>query len=233
VFGSVYQGRRTPTPNELYRGFRAGNVVTSPNPALTPERLTGVEGGVRLARGATSLRLTAYASSLANAVTNVTITSTPALITRQRQNTDTIRADGLEVEGEFRPRGPWSFKGLAVFSSSRFAKSPAQPAIEGNRVPQVPRFSAGGSATWAHPRLATVTMELRAVGAQFDDDQNTLVLRGYGQVDVVAIRPLARTAQAFVAFENVFNARADVARTPVLTLGYPRSVRVGVRVFLP
>jgi outer membrane receptor protein involved in Fe transport len=233
LFGSAYQASRTPTPNELYRGFRAGNVVTSPNAALVPERLTGAEGGVRVVHGGASLRVTAYTSSLVNAVTNVTTASTPTLITRQRQNTDTIRADGLEAELQVRSRGAWSFTGHAVLSSSRFAESPAQPAIEGNRVPQVPRFSVGASVTWAHARLATITTELRVVGDQFEDDQNTLVLRRYGQVDVAGILPLARAAQTFVALENAFGTQADVGRTPVLTLGYPRSVRVGVRVFLP
>ncbi len=43
---SASRAYRTPTLNELYRGFRAGNTVTNPNPALDPERLTSVEGGV-------------------------------------------------------------------------------------------------------------------------------------------------------------------------------------------
>ena len=34
--GAVSHASRTPTLNELYRGFRAGAIVTNPNPALDP-----------------------------------------------------------------------------------------------------------------------------------------------------------------------------------------------------
>jgi outer membrane receptor protein involved in Fe transport len=42
---SGYRAFRAPTLNELYRGFRAGNVFTEFNPNLRAERLTGAEGG--------------------------------------------------------------------------------------------------------------------------------------------------------------------------------------------
>ena len=38
-----------PTLNELYRPFRVGNDATAANALLSPERLTGIEGGVTLA----------------------------------------------------------------------------------------------------------------------------------------------------------------------------------------
>ncbi|WP_333980852.1 TonB-dependent receptor [Sphingomonas aerolata] len=44
-----YRGWRLPTLNELYRPFRVGNDTTAANALLSPERLTGVEGGVTLA----------------------------------------------------------------------------------------------------------------------------------------------------------------------------------------
>jgi len=232
AFGSFAQASRTPTANELYRGFRAGNVLTTPNPNLRPERLTGLEGGVRFARGTVSLRATAYASSLADAVSNVTLASTPALIVRERQNTDTIRANGLELEAEWRPKPDWRLKGLAVFASSRFAETPAQPALEGNRVPQTPRVQVGGSVAWARPAVATVAAEFRSTGEQYDDDLNTLVLRRSSLVNVTASRALGKLVHVFVAVENAFDRQADVGRTPVLTLGYPRSIRGGIRMFL-
>ena len=43
-----YRGWRLPTLNELYRPFRVGNDATAANAGLSPERLTGVEGGVTL-----------------------------------------------------------------------------------------------------------------------------------------------------------------------------------------
>ena len=47
---SAYRSHRTPTLNELHRGFRVGNAVTNANPLLEPEQLTGVEAGVLTAR---------------------------------------------------------------------------------------------------------------------------------------------------------------------------------------
>jgi hypothetical protein len=37
----------------------------------------------------------------------------------------------------------------------------------------------------------------------------------------------------FLAVENLFDTDYDVGRTPIRTVGWPRSARMGVRVFLP
>jgi hypothetical protein len=50
---------------------------------------------------------------------------------------------------------------------------------------------------------------------------------------VYAGRALQRQVQAFVAVENLFDREYDVGRTPILTIGLPRAVRVGVQVSLP
>ena len=49
LWGSVSQGFRAPTLNELYRQFRVGAILTLANEELGPERLTGVEAGVSVA----------------------------------------------------------------------------------------------------------------------------------------------------------------------------------------
>jgi hypothetical protein len=43
-------------------------------------------------------------------------------------------------------------------------------------------------------------------------------------------KTLHRNLQLFVAVENAANTMYDVGRTPVLTVGLPRTVRAGVRV---
>lgn len=226
---AFYQASRTPTLNELYRGFRVGNIVTNANPRLEPERLTGVEGGVLLGTAAASARISAFYSRLTDSVTNVTILTTPSQIVRQRQNTDTVRAAGVEAEVEARLLPTLSVSGLAVLTASHFVRAPAQPGIEGKRLPQVPAVQVGASLTWTDARLATLVLNLRAWGAQFDDDQNALELRPYGTVDLLCSRALSKTAHVFVAVENLFDVDYDVGRTPVRTVGWPRSVRVGAR----
>ena len=52
-------------------------------------------------------------------------------------------------------------------------------------------------------------------------------------VDLFAGRPVWRALHAFAAVENLFDSDYDVARTPVRSIGWPRTVRFGVRVFFP
>jgi outer membrane receptor protein involved in Fe transport len=233
VQGSVSRAYRTPTLNELHRGFRVGNVVTNPNPRLDPERLTGFDAGVLFTRARVSARATAFWNQLDDAITNVTITTTPAQITRQRQNTDTVRASGLELEADVRPHARWTVGGLVALTRSRFTNTPAQPALEDKRIPQVPTYQLGGTITYVDPRAFTGSLQLRVVGDQFDDDLNQFELDAFTVVDASASQALRRGVHVFVAVENLFDVDYDVGRTPLRTVGWPRTVRGGIRLFLP
>lgn len=233
VRAAAYRAYRTPTLNELHRGFRVGDVVTDPNPRLDPERLTGVEGGLLVARGRLSARLTGFWNYLDGAIANVTLRVTPTLITRQKQNANRVRAAGLELEADLRPSARLTLSALAVVTASHFSDTPKQPAIEGKRVPQVPSYQFGVSVTYADPHTLTASAQLRAIGSQFDDDLNEFKLRAFGVVDAYASRSIGRGVHAFVAVENLFDAEYDVGRTPVRTVGWPRTFRGGLRVFLP
>jgi outer membrane receptor protein involved in Fe transport len=230
VHGAGYRSHRTPTLNELYRGFRVGAIETLPNPLLDPETLTGGEGGVMFNYGAFSLRATAFANQLENAITNVTIGTN----LRERQNTDTVTARGIELEATYRLHSRWTFNGLLVGTRSRFAETPKQPEIEGNRVPQVPSFQVGGSVTYSDPIGFTGSVQMRAFGPQYDDDLNEFEMDKYGVVDLSASQQVLRGLNVFVAVENLFDKEYDTSLTSQLrTVGWPRTARFGVRVFLP
>ena len=230
IQGAVYHAARTPSLNELHRGFRAGNVVTNANPLLKPETLTGVEGGVLMSMGKVSARATAFLNNLDGAIANITLTATAAQITRQRQNSDTIRAQGVEFEGDARLTPSLSVNGQLVLTSSHFRGSVAAPAIEGNTVPQVPKVQGGFGLTWADPRWLTFATQVRLSGEQFDDDLNTFVLGAYGVWDAQASRNLTRGLTSFIAMENILDQEYDTARTPLRNIGWPRTLRVGVRI---
>lgn len=230
---SVYRSHRTPTLNELHRGFRVGNAVTLANPLLEPETLTGVEAGVLVSRPRASARVTGFLNELDGAIANITLSSTPALITRERRNSDRIRARGVEVEADVRLHPTVTLNALAVVTASHFRGSVAAPAIEGNRVPQVPRYQFGAGLTWADPRLLTASVQVRVSGEQFDDDLNAFELGDYTVVDLSLSRGLGSRVHAFLAVENLFDVEYDVGRTPLRTIGWPRTARAGVRVFLP
>jgi outer membrane receptor protein involved in Fe transport len=229
LHGAAYRSHRTPTLNELYRGFRVGQIETQANALLDPETLTGGEGGVLVSYRRLSARVTVFANQLENAITNVTIGTN----LRQRQNTDTIQATGVELEASFRPASRVTVNGLFVATRSRFENAPEQPDIEGNRVPQVPTFQVGGSVIYSDPIGFTGSVQMRAFGSQFDDDLNQLELGEYGVVDLSASQQVLRGLNVFVAVENLFDRDYDTGRTPLRTVGWPRTARVGVRLFLP
>ncbi len=229
---SGYYANRTPTLIELHRRFAVGNQVTLANPQLDPERLTGVEGGVLRQFDRTSLRATAFFNNLEDAIANLTISQTPQGITRQRGNSDTIRATGVEIEVDSRFSRTLSANGQIVFTSSHFRGSRATPAIEDNTVPQVPKIQGGVSLTWADPKILTAATQLRFSSEQYDDDLNTeaFVLGAYAVWDATASRAVTRGLNAFVSIENILDTEYDTARTPLRSIGWPRTVRIGARV---
>ena len=229
VRASAYRGFRAPTLNELYRGFRVGSTQTNPNEALLPERLTGGDGGVQISRGAASARLTAFWNILDDAITNVTLSTTPILITKQRANADKIRAAGFEFEGDVRLPHAVTVTLATGITSSVFK---GDTSLRDNDVPQIPTYNVGIGARYVDHGWSAST-QLRVTGAQFEDDLNTFVLRRATVLDVYAGRSVSRQVQVFVAVENLFDNEYDVGRTPILTTGLPLAGRVGVQIALP
>ena len=145
---SGYRAFRAPTLNELYRGFRAGNVFTEFNPNLRAERLTGAEGGAIVTglNQRVMLRSTFFWNQITRPVANVTLTTTPALITRQRQNLGSTRSQGLELEASARLSNSLSISGGYEYTDATvtsFTIDPAlaglNPSLVGLDVPQIPR----------------------------------------------------------------------------------------------
>jgi outer membrane receptor protein involved in Fe transport len=229
---SAYYANRTPSLNELHRRFAVGNQITNANPLLDPETLTGVEGGVLTQFARASIRATAFFNDLDGAIANVTLSQTPTQIVRQRQNSDTIRATGVELEIDSRFTNTLSASGQVVFTSSHFRGSLATPALADNDVPQVPKVQGGLALTWAEPRWLTAATQVRFSGKQFDDDLNTaaFVLGSYVVWDATVSRAIVRGLNGFLAVENILDEEYDTARTPLRSVGWPRTVRVGARI---
>ena len=103
---------------------------------------------------------------------------------------------------------------------------------EVQEVPQVPKVQGGLAVTWTDPRWFTAATQIRFSGEQFDDDLNTpaFVLAGYGVWDATVSRAVVRGLNAFLAVENILDKEYDTARTPLRSIGWPRTLRVGARV---
>jgi outer membrane cobalamin receptor len=226
--GVVFGGFRAPTLNELYRSFQVGNDVTLPNETLTPERLKSAEAGVTFSRSIASIRVTGFWSVLDDAVTSVTVATSPELNVRRRENADRIRSRGLEFEGDLRLSRPLSLAVTGALIDSKFQGR----VLHGFRVPQVPRYSVVGTFRYRDPEW-TGSAQIRLVGSQFDDDVNTRLLDRAAVVDVFAGRTIARRTLVFVAIENVFDADYDAGKIPVPISGLPRAARAGVQFALP
>jgi outer membrane receptor protein involved in Fe transport len=217
---------RAPTINERIRPFRAGNTLTLANANLDPERVTLVEGSVHVTAGSLTMQGAVFTSDVDDAVTNVTLSSTPQLITRQRQNAAGVRATGAEAEGEWHLRTPLWLTGSLAITDSRYRDTPG---LSGNDVPQIPRWQSTVGLRWLMPSKIVLQGTVRGVGAQFEDDRNTLVLRSATLVDVAASRPFGTRMSLFAAAENLFDVDYDTGRTPTRTIGTPLTVRVAVR----
>ena len=227
--GTAYRAFRAPTLNERFRNFRAGDTLTQANEALVAERLTGGELSALLADGPWSARATFFHTTLDDAIANVTLSVTPALTTRQRQNAAQVRSRGVELEGDWRPTPQWSIGGQLTATSAGFTGGAA--GLDGLDVPQVPRYQAAFSVRFTDPRYVTATFQTRVVGRQFEDDRNTLVLDDATVVDVFASRAIAGRLTLFIGVENLFDQEVQVGRTPILSVGLPRTAHGGVRVF--
>jgi outer membrane receptor protein involved in Fe transport len=104
---SYSSGFRQPTLNELYRSFRVGDVLTLANENLRAERASNVEAGVIISGfdGQLFSRGNFFCTEITGPVANITLSVTPTLITRQRQNLGSTRSCGLEIDVESKPLG--------------------------------------------------------------------------------------------------------------------------------
>jgi outer membrane receptor protein involved in Fe transport len=232
LLGSMSRAYRAPTLNELYRSFRVGNVSTLANENLRAERLTGGEAGVRVTNTNNKLnfRGSFYWNDITRPVANVTLTTTPALITRQRQNLGRTRSRGIELQTDLRLTRKWDVSGSYLFADATVVEFPANTALEGLRLPQVPRHQLTFQTRYSDPRIATIGFQGRASSSQFDDDQNQFRLGSYFTLDAFVSRKLSERLEIFAAVENVFDQRYEVGKTPVTILGPPLLLRAGFRI---
>lgn len=214
-------GFRTPTMNELYRGFRVGNTSTLANAALEPEKSWGPEVAFTMRHQRWTARAIAYATRLDGAIYNRTVSSTPTAIVRERTNGE-ARTIGSELELEWRATGGVSLTTAWAFNNAVFTEGE----LDGRRVPQVPRGSGsiGARVLYGH---FTAAGSIRIIGMQFDDDRNDFRLEEGSLTDVRAGWRLSRNLELFGAIENTFDHEIDTGRTPIRTVGGPRITRGG------
>jgi outer membrane cobalamin receptor len=216
---SGYRSERTPTLNELYRNFRVGNVLTTANPRLTPERLVGVETGVDWIAENNRLSLTLFHDDLTDLIANATLSTSPTLILRQRQNLSAGLSRGVEASYNYRWHN-WSADLNYLFADARLST--------GARLAQVPKQLGTGGVTYSKDSTL-VSFGVRAFGLQFDDDLNQFPLPGYAALQLAGQQRLTHNLFIQAAVENLLDRQYLVALTPTPNTGASRLWRIGLR----
>lgn len=231
VYASYSRSFRAPSLNELYRGFRVGNIVTEANAFLTPERSNTFEAGgsIKLFNAKSITRASLFATTVTDPIVSVTTGSTPTLINRQRQNVGATESRGFEISTENAITRALKLNASYLIVAAKISDFPADPSIVGNRLPQTARHSFTAQVRYDPSRRWNFSTQMRASSSQFEDDRNTLLLREYFTVDARAGFKISESIEAFAAVENILNSRYDIGRTPLRTISAPRSFRFGLR----
>ncbi|WP_019517296.1 TonB-dependent receptor [Sphingomonas sp. Mn802worker] len=239
---SAYRGWRLPTLNELYRPFRVGADATAANAALSPERLSGIDGGVTIAPTArVSLAATVFWNRLEDAIANVTAARGPgtfpgvgsvsaAGVYRVRQNLDAIRSTGIEIDAEWRASGPLFARASWSHVSPRVETLGSAATLDGLRPAQTPRDLVSATLGWRRDAL-TASATLRHAARQFEDDANTRTLAPATTIDGYLSLPLTRALALEARAENLFDARveAGVSGADLVERATPRTLWIGFR----
>ena len=230
VTAAFNQSFRAPTLNELYRAFRVGNVLTVANENLRAERAANFETGARynFAQNKFDLRATLFQTIVKNPVANVTLSTAPNLITRQRQNVGATRSRGLEIDFNANLRRDLQISAGYLLVDARVTDFAANPILINKRLPQVARQTLNLQ-TFYRPNKFTLTAQTRFSASQFDDDLNQFRLQSFFTLDASASYKLLENLEIFTAAENIFNNRYDIALTPTRNIAAPRFVRAGLR----
>jgi outer membrane receptor protein involved in Fe transport len=228
---AIYTGFRVPTLNELYRPFRVGNDVTNPNPELKPEHLVGGEIAAEW-QATPTFRLTGtgFLNRMEDAVSNVTLSSGPGGVVRQRQNVDLVVAPGFESTAEWQIISSLRLKASYLFTHPTIERA-ADPGLKGKLLAQTPEnvFTAGME--WIPTASWTVNAQLRYSDRQFEDDQNSRVLAPFTTFDVAVMYQFSQHASAAIRIENLFDTQIETGKSAdgILSIGAPRLFSFQVR----
>ena len=235
---AAYLGWRLPTLNELFRPFRVGPDATAANPLLDPERLAGAEVGARYRGRGVSLAATAFTNRLKDSIANVTLAQGPGVFPgvgfvggeyRQRQNLDAVRVRGLELSGEVQ-RGPFTANAGASFTHAKVESDGAAAVLDGLRPAQTPSLALAGGLAWDEDGRS-LSLVVRHVGAQYEDDLNRDRLPPATTVDAFAAWPVARNLQIFARGENLLDELvvAGIGGDGSVERATPRTLWIGLR----
>lgn len=236
---AAYRTYRQPTLNELYRPYRVGADGVAANPGLDEERLTGGEAGIdwQSADDRTTIAMTAYYAHLENAISNVTLATSPGGgiacagvgivfgTCQQRRNVDAVRSKGIEFDATHRSRTLDARLSLAL-TDAEVEGSGISAALDGKRPPQVPEAAAVLSLGWRPIDRVELRARVEWQAERFEDDLETQTLNDFTRIDLGARYTLSDDWSVGVSAENVFDTRIEtgVSGDGIIERSDPRTI---------
>lgn len=233
-----YLGWRLPTLNELFRQYRVGIDAVAANPALAPERLKGIDGGIDYdPLPNLHVAATGFWNRLDDAVANVTLATGPGTFPQvgfvagryqMRQNVDAVVSRGAELDARL-AIADWRLSASYAYTDARVRA--AGLALDGKRPAQTARHAASATLGWSPATGPTLAATLRYAGPQYEDDLETLRLRDAVTLDAVATLPLGRGFEIQARAENLGDARveAGISSGDIVERATPRTLWIGLR----
>ena len=132
------------------------------------------------------------------------------------------KAQGLELVGEVKP-----VEGLTLTGNYTYTDAETDSgANKGKQLTRRPKNMGNLSATYRWPVKLSTTVAVRYVGKTFNNDTNTVTVKGYTLVDLRAAYPINETLEVFGRVENAF----DKDYQTILNYGTPgRGAFLGLR----
>jgi outer membrane receptor protein involved in Fe transport len=223
--GAIYDAFRAPNLAEMYRKFVSGPNTNLPNPALRPESARGQEVGFDLQPASwMQLRGTYYSAIYSDF--NSFVTTSPGV--RQRQNVQRSRSTGGEAYLALRPVEELLLSASVNYDHAVVVANEANPATIGNYIGRVPQQRQVIRATYATPMLGSLTALWRHEGK--NSTFNGTQLDPFTVLDANYTRDISSGVSLFASVENVGDVKYQVNFSGgIVSLGLPRTVRVGVR----
>ncbi len=237
---AAYSGFRPATLNELHRPFRVGNNVTLANAALMPEQLYGAEFGTG-GKAWADWDADIFFNQLSNAITNVTIGRGPGTfplagyvaaggIVYERENAGRVNAYGVEGEAQRSVFTNLKVSASFDYTHARVDGGSGAPQLTGLRPALTPDVTLSAAANWRPVGAVLVFAELRYEGDRYDDDLNTLLIKGGTDVNARIEYTVKRGVAVFLSADNVFNAELPTAHSAAGIISYdaPRILKGGL-----
>ncbi|MFA5663316.1 TonB-dependent receptor [Castellaniella sp.] len=218
---SVGKAFRAPGIYDLYRTWKSSTTVYAGGPQLTPETMKGFElgGDFRPWKGA-EFKLTYFRNDFDNMIYRRTVTAdaerlsvcgTTTLACQVWGNVARAFSQGIEVAASQDIDAHWRTFANFTYNDTRIKENPANPALVGKRLTQIPRVMTSFGIDWERGDWSA-SGNLRYVSKRYNTDMNTDVVNGvpgsydpYTLVDLKASYRIGRHLSASLSVDNVFN----------------------------